>query len=137
VLADDELHTVVAAVDEGRRVYTNIRRFLVFGLAGAAAAIMVMLAGPPLGLAVPLLASQILWINLLTHGLTGVAMGAEPADSAAMSQPPQPAAESVLGGGLWQRVFRVSLVVAAVALAVALWAYPQPPRMAKPRCFWP
>ena len=79
VLADDDLATVVAAVQEGRRVYANIRLFLVFGLSGGAAEILVMLLGPFIGLVVPLLAAQILWINLLTHGITGVAIGAEPA----------------------------------------------------------
>jgi Ca2+-transporting ATPase len=121
VLADDELATVVVAVEEGRRVYGNIRRFLIFGLAGGAAAIAVMLLGPLVGLAVPLLASQILWINLLTHGLTGVAMGAEPGEPGAMNRPPQPPAQSVLGDGLWQRVLRISLVITAVALAVGVW----------------
>ena len=57
---------------EGRRIYSNVRRFLLFGISGGAAEIMVMLAGPFLGMALPLLPAQILWINLLTHGLTGV-----------------------------------------------------------------
>jgi Ca2+-transporting ATPase len=121
VLADDELATVVVAVEEGRRVYGNIRRFLIFGLAGGAAAIAVMLLGPLVGLAVPLLASQILWINLLTHGLTGVAMGAEPGEPGAMNRPPQPPAQSVLGDGLWQRVLRIGVVITAVALTVGVW----------------
>ena len=122
VLADDELETVVDAVEEGRRVYANIRRFLTFGLAGGAAEILVMLLGPFLGLGVPLLAAQILWINLLTHGLTGVAMGAEPVEAGVMRRPPRPPAESVLGDGLWQRVLRMSLVVGGVALAFGRWA---------------
>jgi Ca2+-transporting ATPase len=122
ILADDHLATVVAAVHEGRRVYANIRRFLVFGLAGGAAAIIVMLAGPAVGLSVPLLASQILWINLLTHGLTGVALGAEPADPGAMQRPPRPPDQSVLGDGLWQRVVRLAIIIAGLALALAVWA---------------
>ena len=121
VLADDELGTVVAAVEEGRRVYANIRRFLTFGLTGGAASIIVMLVGPLVGLAVPLLASQILWINLLTHGLTGVAMGAEPVDPENMKRPPRPPSQSILAAGLWQRVLRMSGVVAAVALGVGIW----------------
>jgi Ca2+-transporting ATPase len=121
VLADDELGTVVAAVEEGRRVYANIRRFLVFGLAGGAAEILVMLLGPFVGLTVPLLAAQILWINLLTHGLTGVALGAEPAERGAMRRPPRPPDESVLGDGLWQRVLRVSLVLTVAALVLGRW----------------
>ena len=121
VLADDELETVVAAAEEGRRVYANIRRFLLYGLSGGSAEIMVMLAGPALGLPLPLLPAQILWVNLLTHGLPGVALGGEPADAGLMSRPPRPPAESVLGAGLWPRILRVGLVVAAVSLGVGVW----------------
>jgi Ca2+-transporting ATPase len=123
VLADDELGTVVEAAEEGRRVYANIRRFLLYGLAGGGAEIAVMLIGPSLGLALPLLPAQILWVNLLTHGLPGVALGSEPADPAAMRRPPRPPAESVLGAGLWQRVIRVGVVVAAVTIGVAVWGH--------------
>lgn len=123
VLADDDLNTVVVAVEEGRRVYANIRRFLVYGLSGGAAEIAVMLAGPFFGLALPLLPAQILWINLLTHGLPGVALGGEPADPKAMEQQPRPPTESILGAGLWQRVPRVAVVLTAVTLGVAIWGY--------------
>jgi Ca2+-transporting ATPase len=122
VLVDDALETVVAAVEEGRRVYSNIRRFLVFGLSGGAAEILVMLVGPFTGLVTPLLAAQILWINLLTHGLTGVAMGAEPAAPGVMDRPPRPPEQSVLGDGLWQRVVVMSVVIATATLALGLWA---------------
>jgi Ca2+-transporting ATPase len=121
VLADDELGTVVAAAEQGRRVYANIRRFLLYALSGGAAEIAVMLAGPFLGLPLVLLPAQILWVNLLTHGLPGVALGSEPADPGAMRRPPRPPAESVLGAGLWQRIARVGVIIAAVTLAVALW----------------
>ena len=88
VLADDELATVVAAAEEGRRVYANIRRFLLYALSGGAAEIAVMLAGPVRSAcALPLLPAQILWINLLTHGLPGVALGSEPADPDVMRTP--------------------------------------------------
>ena len=100
VLADDELGTVVAAAEEGRRVYANIRRFLLYGLAGGSAEIAVMLAGPLVGLALPLLPAQILWVNLLTHGLPGVAMGSEPADPAAMRRPPRAAGRERARGRL-------------------------------------
>jgi Ca2+-transporting ATPase len=123
VLADDNLATVVAATEEGRRVYDNIRRFLLYGLSGGSAEIAVMLAGPALGLALPLLPAQILWVNLLTHGLPGVALGGEPAAPGIMHRPPRPPAEGVLGAGLWQRIVRVGLVVAAVTLAVAVWGH--------------
>jgi Ca2+-transporting ATPase len=123
VLADDELGTVVAAAEEGRRVYANIRRFLLYGLSGGSAEVAVMLLGPLVGLALPLLPAQILWVNLLTHGLPGVALGSEPADPDVMRRPPRPPAESVLGAGLWQRILRVGAVIAAVTLGVAVWGH--------------
>ncbi|MFD7841504.1 cation-translocating P-type ATPase [Nocardia sp. NPDC059764] len=122
VLADDDLGTVVAAVEEGRRIYANIRRFLVYGLAGGTAEIAVMLLAPFLGLTLPLLPAQILWINLLTHGLPGVALGGEPGAADLMHLAPRPPAQSILGGGLWQRVLRIAVVLTGVTLAVAVWA---------------
>lgn len=122
VLADDELATVVTAVEEGRRVYSNIRRFLFFGLSGGTAEILVMLAGPFVGLALPLLPAQILWINLLTHGLTGVALGAEPVEPGTMSRPPRPPEQTVLGGGLWPRILLAGALIATVSLALGVWA---------------
>ena len=122
VLADDDLATVVAAVEEGRRVYANIRRFLVFGLSGGAAEILLMLIGPFVGLTVPLLPAQILWINLLTHGFTGVALGAEPTEPGLMDRPPRDPAQSVLGDGLWERVVVLGAVLAMVALGLGVWA---------------
>ena len=99
ILADDNLQTVIAAAEEGRRVYANIRRFLLYALAGGSAEIAIMLAGPAIGLALPLLPAQILWINLLTHGLPGLALGSEPGDPDAMHHPPRPPDETVLGAG--------------------------------------
>ncbi|MFB7616812.1 cation-translocating P-type ATPase [Kitasatospora sp. NPDC056181] len=122
VLADDELATLVSAVEEGRRVYDNIRRFLLYAMSGGAAEILVMLLGPLFGLALPLRAGQILWINLLTHGLTGVAVGAEPVSAQAMRRPPRSPHEHVLGAGLWEGVLALGATVTAVSLAVALWA---------------
>jgi Ca2+-transporting ATPase len=123
VLADDDLATVVAAVEEGRRVYANVRRFLLYGLSGGVAEILVMLLGPAVGLALPLLPAQILWINLVTHGMPGVAFGAEPATPDVMRRPPRPPAQSVLGDGLWQRIGRTASVITLVTLGVGIWAH--------------
>jgi Ca2+-transporting ATPase len=118
VLMDDDLGTVVSAVREGRRIFANIRAFLVYAISGGLAEVGVMLLGPATGLTLPLLPGQILWINLLTHGLTGVAFGAEPADPEDMSQPPRPPSESV-----FTRSATIALAVSAVSLtAVALVA---------------
>jgi Ca2+-transporting ATPase len=122
ILVDDNLGTITHAVREGRRIYDNIRRFLHYGLAGGAAEIMVMLVGPFLGLAVPLLPAQILWINLLTHGVPGVALGAEPAEPRTMRRPPRPPGESVLGAGLARAVVWTGLLLAATVLAAGMLA---------------
>nr|WP_053923742.1 cation-translocating P-type ATPase [Streptomyces chattanoogensis] len=122
VLADDDLSTVVAAVEEGRRVYANVRRFLLYALTGGTAEILVMLLGPFLGMPLPLLPAQILWINLLTHGLPGVALGAEPVEPGVMHHPPRPPEQSVLGAGLWPRILAMGAFVAAVTLVTGVWA---------------
>jgi Ca2+-transporting ATPase len=123
VLVDDNLATVATAVREGRRIYDNIRRFLRYGLSGGAAEIIVMLVGPALGLAVPLLPAQILWVNLLTHGVPGVALGAEPAEPGTMRRPPRSPQESVLGGGLVRAVLVTGALIAAVTLGAGVAAY--------------
>jgi Ca2+-transporting ATPase len=122
VLTDDNLNTVATAVGEGRRVYDNIRRFLRYALSGGVAELLTMLAGPLLGLAVPILPAQILWINLLTHGLPGVAMGAEPGSPDSMRRPPRPADESVLGDGLGRAVTVTGTLIAGCTLAVGVVA---------------
>jgi Ca2+-transporting ATPase len=122
VLVDDNLDTVAAAVGEGRRVYDNIRRFLRYGLAGGLAEIAVMLLGPLLGLAVPLLPAQILWVNLLTHGLPGVALGAEPAEPDVLRRRPRSPQESVLGAGLLRGVLMAGALIATVVLIAGVAA---------------
>jgi Ca2+-transporting ATPase len=119
VLTNDDFSTIVTAVEEGRRVYANIRRFLLYGLSGGMAEIAVMLVGPFLGMPLPLLPAQILWINLLTHSLTGTALGSEPVELGTMTKPPRSPHEGVLGGGLWWRIAVLMVVVAAVGGATA------------------
>ncbi|TCC16057.1 cation-translocating P-type ATPase [Kribbella sindirgiensis] len=123
VLTDDDLGTVEAAIEEGRRIYTNIRTFLRYALSGGLAEVLVMLVGPLLGFAVPLLPAQILWINMLTHGVPGVAIGAEPADPETMRQPPRSPQEQVLGAGLWQRIAWTGTLIAIVTLVAASWTH--------------
>jgi Ca2+-transporting ATPase len=123
VLVDDNLGTVASAVCEGRRIYDNIRRFLHYGLSGGAAEILVMLLGPVFGLAIPLLPAQILWVNLLTHGMPGVALGAEPAEPETMDRPPRSPQESVLGGGLLRAVLSTGAVLSATVLGAGVVAY--------------
>ena len=121
VLTDDSLSTVVAAVAEGRRVFDNVRRFVRYGVAGGLAELIVMLMGPFLGLALPLLPAQILWINLLTHGLPGVAFGAEQAEPDVLSRPPRPPTDGVLSKRGWREVLTLAAAIAASCLLLACW----------------
>src|SRR3712207_356858 len=80
VLTDDNFATIVAAVEQGRVIYDNIRKFIKYLLTSNSAEILVMLVGPFLGLGLPLLPLQILWINLVTDGPPALALSAEPAE---------------------------------------------------------
>jgi Ca2+-transporting ATPase len=123
VLVDDNLATVAAAIGEGRRIYDNIRRFLRYALSGGIAELLVMLAGPFLGMPLPLLPGQLLWVNLLTHGIPGVALGAEPAEAGVLRRRPRSPQESVLGDGLLRSVLIGGLCVAAVVLGAGVVAH--------------
>jgi Ca2+-transporting ATPase len=123
VLVGDSLATVTAAVAEGRRVFDNVRRFVGYGLAGGLSEVLVMLMGPFLGLALPLLPAQVLWINLLTHGPVGVAMGGEPAAPDVLRRPPRDPAAGVLDRPLVAQLVLNGLALTAVCLAVAAWSH--------------
>jgi P-type Ca2+ transporter type 2C len=123
VLADDNFATIVAAVHEGRRIYDNIRRFVRYGLTGGSAEVLVMLCAPLFGLPLALLPAQILWVNLITHGLPGLALGFERAEPDTMRRAPRAPDENIFGRGLWQQIVADGLVTAVVALGLAVWVY--------------
>ncbi|GID91548.1 cation-translocating P-type ATPase [Amorphoplanes digitatis] len=123
VLVDDNLATVADAIGEGRRIYDNIRRFLRYALSGGIAELLVMLGGPLLGMPLALLPGQLLWINLLTHGVPGVALGAEPAEADVLDRRPRSPQESVLGDGLLRSVLAGGLCLATVVLAAGVTAH--------------
>jgi Ca2+-transporting ATPase len=125
VLADDDFSTIVVAVEEGRRIYANIRRFVRYLLTTNSAEILIMVLAPFLGLPLPLLAIQILWINLVTDGAPALSLGVEPAHPHAMRQPPRSSDASILGDGLWQHAVWVGLLMAGLALAVQAGAIDQ------------
>jgi len=122
VLTDDSLLTMVAAVEEGRRVFDNIRRFVRYAVAGGLAELLLMLVGPLLGFALPLLPGQILWVNLVTHGLPGVAIGSEGAEPDVLRRPPRDPATGVLDGRLVRQIAVLGGIVAVCCLALAVWA---------------
>lgn len=116
VLLDDNFATIVIAVREGRRIYDNIRKFIRFVVACNAAEIWSIFLAPFLGLPVPLVPIQILWINLVTDGLPGLALAAEPAEPDIMTRPPRSPREGLFAGGLAWEVVWVGLAMAAITL---------------------
>ena len=122
VLTDDNFASIVTAVGEGRRIYDNIRRFVRYTLTSNAGEIWVMFLGPFVGLPLPLQPVQILWINLVTDGLPGLALGVEPAEADVMERKPRPPTESIFAHGLWQHVLIVGLLMGFLTLGVGLWA---------------
>jgi Ca2+-transporting ATPase len=121
VLTDDNFATIVAAVSEGRRIYDNIRRFVRYTLTSNTGEIWVMLLGPFFGLPLPLLPVHILWVNLVTDGLPGLALGIEQAERGVMKRPPRPPTESIFARGLWQHVLIVGLIMGMIPLALGIW----------------
>jgi Ca2+-transporting ATPase len=121
VLLDDDFATIVRAVREGRRIYDNLRRFVRYVLTTNSGEIWTIFLAPFLGLPVPLLPLQILWINLVTDGLPGLALASEPAERDLMQRPPRPPAESLFARGLGAHAFIVGLLMAALALGVQAW----------------
>jgi P-type Ca2+ transporter type 2C len=129
VLADDNFASIVAAVEEGRAIFANIRKFLRYLLSSNIGEVLTMFFGVLLAgqigldvggdaVVLPLLATQILWINLVTDGPPALALGVDPADEELMEQPPRPAGERVITRRMWRGIAFVGIVMAAGTLFV-------------------
>jgi P-type Ca2+ transporter type 2C len=123
VLLDDNFATVVRAVREGRRIYDNLRRFIRYVLTTNSGEIWTIFLAPFIGLPVPLLPIQILWINLVTDGLPGLALAAEPAERDVMRRPPRSPQESLFAQGLGWHALLVGLFMAGLALGIQAWYF--------------
>ena len=123
VILDDNFATIVRAVAEGRTIYDNIRKFVKYTMTSNAGEIYVMLLAPFLGMPLPLTALQILWINLVTDGLPGLALGVEPAERDTMRRPPYAPNEDFFGRGLGRHILWVGLLMGLVSLGVGLWGW--------------
>jgi Ca2+-transporting ATPase len=129
VLTDDNFATIVAAVEEGRSIFSNIRKFLRYLLSSNIGEVMTMFFGVVLaktigleaekgGVVLPLLATQILWINLVTDGAPALALGVDPMDGDVMDQPPRRRAEGVITRRMWAGIFLVGSIMAVGTLLV-------------------
>lgn len=121
VLLDDNFATIVSAVEEGRIVYDNIRKFVKYTMTSNAGEIWVMVLGPLLGMPLPLLPLQILWINLVTDGLPGLALSVEQAERDTMRRPPYPPEEHIFARGMVRDIAWIGLLMGVVSLAMGYW----------------
>ncbi|MCK6554349.1 cation-translocating P-type ATPase [Candidatus Binatia bacterium] len=122
ILLDDNFATIVSAVREGRRIFDNIRKFIKYTMTSNSGEIWTIFLAPFIGLPIPLLPIHILWINLVTDGLPGLALAAEPEERGLMRRPPRPPDESVFAHGMWQHIVWVGLLMGAVCLFTQAWA---------------
>ena len=120
VLADDNFATIVAAVEEGRVVYDNIRKFVRYLLTSNTSEILVLLLAIIIGLPLPLLPIHLLWINLVTDGLPALALGYEPAEPGTMRRKPRRRDESIFAGGMAWEIVGLGLLM-AIATLVLYW----------------
>ncbi len=116
VLLDDNFATIVRAVQEGRTIYDNIRKFFRYTLSSNAGEIWTIFLAPFLGLPIPLLPIHILWINLITDGAPGLALASEPSEKGIMRRPPYPPDEGLFARGLWQQIIWIGLLMGGCCL---------------------
>lgn len=123
ILLDDNFATIVSAVEEGRTIYDNIRKFIKYTLSSNTGEIFVMLVAPFLGMPLPLIPIQILWINLVTDGLPGLALAIEKAESGTMARNPISPKASIFSGGLGTQILWVGVLMGIVSLGVGYWGF--------------
>ncbi len=122
VLLDDNFATIVHAIREGRRIFDNIRKFIKYTMTSNAGEVWTIFLAPFMGLPIPLLPIHILWINLVTDGLPGLALTAEPAEKGIMQRKPRPPKESIFAHGMWQHMLWVGLLMGGVSLITQAWS---------------
>ena len=122
ILTDDNFSSIVLAIREGRGIFDNIRKTLVYLLGGNAAELAVMFGAAAMGLPMPLLPLHLLWINLVTDGLPALALVVDPVDSDVMEKPPRNPEEPLLGRPEWRTILLTGAVQAVVTLTVFAWA---------------
>ena len=122
ILLDDNFATIIGAIHEGRRIFDNIRKFIKYSMTGNSGEVWTIFLAPLMGLPIPLLPIHILWINLVTDGLPGLAFAAEKAEDNILQKPPRKPNESILSGGIGIHILWVGLLIGAVCIATQAWA---------------
>jgi Ca2+-transporting ATPase len=122
VLLDDDFATIVRAIRTGRSIFDNIRKFIKDTMSSNSGEIWTLFLAPFMGLPIPLLPIHILWINLITDGLPGLAFSAEPAERGIMTRAPRPPEENIFAHGMWQHIIWVGLFIAGISIAAMAWA---------------
>jgi P-type Ca2+ transporter type 2C len=122
ILLDDNFATIVKAVKEGRRIYDNIRKFVKYIMTCNGAEIWTLFLAPLVGLPIPLLPIHILWINLVTDGLPGLALASEKEEADIMKRPPRKTNESLFADGIGYHIVWVGLLMAGVTLGIQAWS---------------
>jgi Ca2+-transporting ATPase len=123
VLLDDNFATIVSAIREGRTIFDNIRKFIKYTMTSNAGEVWVMLLAPFMGMPLPLTALQILWINLVTDGLPGLALSVEPTEKDTMQRPPIDSTKSIFSGGLGTHIGWVGLLMGLISLGIGFWGW--------------
>jgi Ca2+-transporting ATPase len=136
IVTDDNFATIVAAVEEGRGIYANIRKTLQYLLAGNCGELLLMALCVVIGLPAPLLAIHLLWINLVTDGLPALCLATDPIDSDVMKNRPRPRGQSITGSGFFGTMLLTGALTAGVAFAVYLYGLRhETPEMARTHAF--
>lgn len=116
ILADDNFVTIVEAVKTGRHIYANIKKAIHFLIATNIGEIVAIFFGLLLGLETPLLAIQLLWINLVTDSFPAIALGMEPAEKDIMNKKPNDNKKSIFADGLWEKIFVEGFMIGILTL---------------------
>ena len=122
ILLDDNFATIVVAVKHGRRIFDNILKFIKYIMTGNSGEVWAIFLAPFFGLPIPLLAIHILWINLVTDGLPGLALASEPADANIMNRPPRNPKQNIFAGGMARHILWVGLLMGLVTIGMQAWA---------------
>jgi len=122
ILTDDNFASIVNAVEEGRAIYDNIKKFVFFLLSSNLAEVLIIFIAIIIGLKLPLVAIQILWINLLTDGAPALALGVEPTEKDIMKRKPRPPKEDIITKKMVIRLLIVGLTITVGTLGMFIWA---------------